>query len=247
MKITMARRDDVLRRQQEYNDKRSKYDSEVQNFREAEYTVMQNLENLIRSKIGDTVLDLSISAARSGFNQDIEVSINNGSNPHDSQALNWNYDIKLKRSGDVQMESGSWSGLSATTDEQIQNLKESVRVIEILNNLDWKTLLNVELPDYNDYVTSEYPKNENFNQQLLEADVLDAMDDGLLIKGHGYKYYNPRAVVFYHILKENPKSFTVQEIHEDDLSDESRWPDPYTIQKYKLYSIIDNPIKTAEV
>ena len=246
MKITMARRDDVLRRQQEYNDKRNKYDSEVQNFRKAEYSVMQNLENLIRSKIGDTVLDLSISA-RSGFNEDIEVSINNGDNPHDSQALNWSYDIKLKPSGDVQMESGSWSGLSATTAEQIQNLKESVRVIEILNNLDWKTLLKVELPDYNDYVKSEYPKNENFNQQLLEADILDAMDAGLLVKGHGYKYYNPRAVVFYHILKENPKSFTVQEIHEDDVSDESRWTAPYTIQKDKLYSVVDNPIKTAEV
>lgn len=247
MKITMSRRDDVLRRQQEYNDKRSKHDSEVQNFRKAEYSVMQNLESLIRSKIGDTVLNLSISASPGFYNGDIEVSINNGDNPHDSQALNWSYDIKLKTSGDVQMESGSWSGLSATTDEQIQNLKESVRVIEILNNLDWKTLLKVELPDYNDYVKSEYPKSENFNQQLLEADILDAMDAGLLVKGHGYKYYNPRAVVFYHILKENPKSFTVQEIHEDDVSDESRWTAPYTIQKDKLCSVVDNPIKTAEV
>lgn len=246
MKITMARRDDVLRKQQEYNDKRSKHDSEVQNFIDANYTVMQNLENLIRSKIGDTVLDLSISA-RLRRNKDIEVSINNGNNRHGSQALNWSYDIKLKTSGDVQMESGSWSGLSATTAEQIQNLKESVRVIEILNNLDWKTLLKVELPDYNDYVKSENPKSENFNQQLLEADILDAMDASLLVKGHGYKYYNPRAVVFYHILKENPKSFTVQEIHEDDVSDESRWTAPYTIQKDKFYSVVDNPIKTAEV
>lgn len=246
LKITMSRRDDILKRKQAYDDAYTRRKSEHTEYMKMRYSVLNKLTELVKSKIGDSSLNLNVYSDQQ-FGGLITVIVNNGTNPHDEQALNWNWSVSLTAEGEIKKDSGSWSGLSAITAEQIQNLKESVRVIEILNNLDWKTLLNVELPDYNDYVTSEYPKNENFNQQLLEADVLDAMDDGLLIKGHGYKYYNSRAVVFYHILKENPKSFTVQEIHEDDLSDESRWPDPYTIQKDKLYSIIDNPIKTAEV
>lgn len=247
MKITMARRDDVLRRQQEYDDKRSKHDSEVQSFRAAEYSVMQNLENLIRSKIGDTSIDLKV-IPRSGLGSNkIEVSINNGDNPYDGQALSWNYDVKLNMDGDVTKESGSWSGLSATTPDQIDNLKESIRIIEILNNLDWNTLLQVELPNYSDYVKTTYPKRENFANALLEADVLDAMDQGLLVKGRGYKYYSGRAVVFYHILKANASSFVVQEIHEDNLSDKAKWPDPYRFPKDRFLKLIDNPIQTVEV
>ena len=149
--------------------------------------------------------------------------------------------------GDIKKESGSWSGLSATTPEQIANLKESVRVIEILNNLDWNELLTVEFPNFDDYVKTEVPERENFEEQLLEADVEDAAEQGLLIKGHGYKWYAPRATVFYNVLNMTDKSFRVQEVYEDDLSDESIWGSPYTIRKDKFFEVIDKPIKTAEV
>lgn len=241
----MTRRDDVLRRKQAYEDQKAQYDSEVQSYRRANHAATNDLQNLIRSKIGVTSLDLDISA-QPDFGGRIRVTINNGSNPHDSQALNWNYDVTLSGSGEVKKESGSWSGLSATTTEQINNLKESVRVIEILNNIDWKKVLQVELPDYNDFVKSEYPKNENFNEQLLEADVLDAADQGYLIKGHGDKY-NPRVVMFYQVLKVNPKSFRVRAIPEDNVRDESTWGDPFTIQKQEFYRLIDNPVQTVEV
>lgn len=246
LKITMARRDDIVKRQQEWDNLNKQNNAELNEYRTARKSVFNALEELIRDKIGPTPLSLNIRVDESVWSG-LEVRIDNGDHPHDEQALNWNWSAVLTQEGELKKDSGSWSGLSATTPEQISNLKASVKVLEILNNLDWNTLLTVELPKYEDYVKTKVPKGENFNQQILEADVLDAMDEGLLIKGHGYKYYNPRAVVFYHILKENPKSFTVQEIHEDDLSDESRWTAPYTIQKDKLYSVVDNPIKTAEV
>ena len=242
----MARRDDILRRKQAYEDAKNQQDTEFSQYNQANRDIMQNLNDLIRSKIGETSLNLSIGTNRS-WRSGIEVHINNGSNPHDEQALNWDWRATMTDEGDIKKESGSWSGLSATTPEQIANLKESVRVIEILNNLDWNELLTVEFPNFDDYVKTEVPERENFEEQLLEADVEDAAEQGLLIKGHGYKWYVPRATVFYNVLNMTDKSFRVQEIHEDYLSDESRWGDPYIIRKDKFFEVIDNPIKTAEV
>jgi hypothetical protein len=242
----MARRDDILRRKQAYEDAKNQQDTEVSQYRQANRDIMQNLNDLIRSKIGETSLNLSIDTDRS-WRSGVEVRINNGSNPHDEQALNWDWRATMTDEGDIKKESGSWSGLSATTPEQIANLKESVRVIEILNNLDWNELLTVEFPNFDDYVKTEVPERENFEKQLLEADVEDAAEQGLLIKGHGYKWYAPRATVFYNVLNMTDKSFRVQEVYEDDLSDESRWGSPYTIRKDKFFEVIDKPIKTAVV
>lgn len=242
----MAKRDDILRRKQAYEDAKNQADTEFSQYDRANRDIMQNLNDLIRSKIGETSLDLSIDTYRS-WPGGVGVRINNGSNPHDEQALNWSWNATMTGDGGIKKESGSWSGLSATTPEQIANLKESVRVIEILNNLDWNELLTVELPNFDDYVKTEVPRRENFEDQLLEADVEDAAEQGLLIKGHGYRWYAPRATVFYNVLNMTDKSFRVQEIYEDYLSDESRWGDPYTIRKDKFLEVIDKPIKTAEV
>ena len=242
----MARRDDILRRKQAYDDAVNKQKEERNQYRKAEWDVMKGVEELVLQKIGKTSLNLDVSVDRA-WRTGLEVRINNGNNPHDDQALNWNWQAKITDDGDVKKDSGSWSGLSAITSEQIANLKESVRVIEILNNLDWKNLLTVELPNYSDYIKTELPEQENFDQQLVEADVEDAAEQGLLIKGHGYKWYAPRATVFYNVLNMTDKSFRVQEVYEDDLSDESRWGSPYTIRKDKFFEVIDKPIKTAEV
>lgn len=242
----MSRRDDILKRKRAYEDAYSRRTSENTEYTKMLYSVLNKLTELVKSKIGDTSLNLNVSSDHD-FRDQITVTVNNGNNPHDEQALNWNWSVSLTPEGEIKRDSGSWSGLSAITPQHLENLKESVRVLEILNNIDWANILNVELPQYDDYVKTQLPENEDFDHQLLEEDVKDAIAEGKLIKGHGYKYYNHRAVVFYHILKENPKSFTVQEIYEDDLSDESRWPAPYTIQKDKLYSVVDNPINTAEV
>ena len=242
----MAKRDDILRRKQAYDDAVNKQKEERNQYRKADWDIMKGVEELVLQKIGKTSLNLDVSVGRA-WGAGLEVRINNGNNPHDHQALNWNWQAEMTDDGDVKKDSGSWSGLSAITSEQIANLKESVRIIEILNNLDWKNILTVELPNYSDYIKTELPEQENFEEQLLEADVEDAAEQGLLIKGHGYKWYAPRATVFYNVLNMTDKSFKVQEIHEDYLSDESRWGDPYTIRKDKFFEVIDKPIKTAEV
>ena len=241
----MSKRDDILRRKQAWENLRNKSREEYDQYENARDSVFEILQAIVKDRIGSTSLSLNIRASKNRGGASVHVD--NGDNPHGEQALNWQWNVTLSDEGEITKDSGSWSGLSATTPEQVDNLKESVRIIEILNNLDWGKILNVELPRYTDYVKTEVPERENFEQQLLEADVEDAAEQGLLIKGHGYKLYTPRATVFYNVLNMTDKSFRVQEVYEDDLSDESRWGSPYTIRKDKFFEVIDNPIKTAEV
>lgn len=241
----MAKRDDILRRKQAWENLENKSREEYDQYENARDSVFEAIQAIVKDKIGSTSLSLNIRASK--YFGGTSVHVDNGDSPHDEQALNWQWNVRLSDEGEIEKNSGSWSGLSATTPEQIDNLKESVRIIEILNNLDWGKILNVELPRYTDYVKTEVPQRENFEEQLLEADIEDAAEQGLLIKGHGYRWYAPRATVFYNVLNMTDKSFRVQEIYEDYLSDESRWGDPYTIRKDKFFEVIDKPIKTAEV
>lgn len=241
----MAKRDDILRRKQAWENLENKSREEYDQYENARDSVFEAIQAIVKDKIGSTSLSLNIRASKNRGGTSVHVD--NGDSPHDEQALNWQWNVTLSDEGEIEKDSGSWSGLSATTPEQIDNLKESVRIIEILNNLDWGKILNVELPRYKDYIKTEVPQRENFEEQLLEADIEDAAEQGLLIKGHGYKMYAPRATVFYNVLNMTDKSFRVQEVYEDDLSDESRWGSPYTIRKDKFFEVIDKPIKTAEV
>lgn len=246
LKITMSRRDDILKRKQAYDDAYSKREQEYNQYRDDMQFVLNNLVDIIKSKIGDTLLDLNVYV-NMVFGGGIEATVNNGDNPHDDQALNWRWSVVLTRDGEVKKDSGSWSGLSAVTPEQINNLKESVRILEILNSIDWGHVLQVELPKYEDYMKTEIPEHENFEDQLFEEDLQDAIADGKLIKGHGYRYYNRNATVFYHVINESPTQYTVEEIHEDYVSDQARWPDSYRIKKDTFKTLLDKPIKTVEV
>lgn len=241
----MSKRDDILRKKEEYHRLYDQRTSEYDEYSHAVSDTFNKLADSIKKAIGYTTLNLRVNVKK--LWNDIMVNIDNGTDPHDRQALNWNWAARLNKDGELKTESGSWSGLSATTTEQIDNLKESVRILEILNNMDWKTILNVTLPDEAEYVKTPLPVYDRFDDQLLELDVEDAAEKGLLIKGHAYKRYQ-KGTVYYNILNMTDKSFNVQEIREDDIGDTSRWGDPYTIRKSKFFdSILYTPFTTVEV
>ena len=203
------------------------------------------IESNVRNAIGNTSIPLNIHANRRYRN--LEVEVNNGYTSNSNSALTWRWNVYVSRDGEVIKETGSWSGLSATTPENIADLKESVRILEVLNNLDWKQLLSATPPKYGDYVKTRPGARPDFESELLEADIEDAMQDGKLIKGRGYKYYRSSVPVYYRIISEAPKSYEVQEIYEDYLSNPDRWPDPYRIQKDKFLQVASNPLETIEV
>lgn len=57
--------------------------------------------------------------------------------------------------GELKKETGSWSGLQACTIDQIENLKQCVGALEDLNNIDWKSLLNVPEINRDDFYNYE--------------------------------------------------------------------------------------------
>lgn len=261
MKIICARnREQIVREQAAYAERRAAKQAK----KDAQYSLWQKdyleIANSVKEQVEDalsafTSLNLEINVD-SGWDSSLKVSI--GSNQHDvhneHKALSWDWTAYVDReTGELKKESGSWSGLNAVTAEQIESLKQSAACLEVINSLDWESMLNVDLPKYEDYVTNDvYEKDpddgRNFKQELLEADVEDAMNAGLWIKGHGYRWYNSRTEVYYKVLKETPSQYEViEEWSGHVLKGQLNNTDSYKIKKDTFFQVIDTPVETLEV
>lgn len=255
--IICARRVADVQRELEQvdNDIRSKqaqYDEEASNWREAIYKVAESIKEEIAEEIGEVSIPLKIDV-NPGFRSHMyEVTIKNSDNPHDDQALNWNWNAFIDEQGEVKKESGSWSGLTAISAENIDNLKESVRVLEILNNMDFSKILNRTMPEASDYIIHGYPtkddmqRKDELTRELFESEMNEVMESGNWIKlkdGLG-KYFQRDAYI--RILSESPKMYKVAEELGSRISPESAGYD-YSIRKEKLESIIQKPFDILEV
>lgn len=265
MKITCNRRDDILKRKQEYESDRAKrqakYDEEYKAWEDEEHGRRQSLEKAIIRAIGNTTLDLTIDVGMS-FGNGYRVRVSDEDNKFDDdKALSWTWEVSLDKNGDLKKESSSWSGMNAVSAANLSNLKEIVRVLEILNNIDFKTMLHrVTPPEPNDYITGpnpKYEKSEDFDQMLLEAEVEDCIGTRKGILGTYSKYY--RGDVYHFIMKQTPSSYTVWDIpayyvenHEGTLSDlyEKYYADhdkyTYTIRKNTFFETIEQKVTIVD-
>lgn len=121
-----------------------------------EYTKRANqIKSTVEQYLSEFKLQLRVDVIPQSFGLDgYEVNIYcNDMNTPDSEdaALSWDYHIGLDVNGYPQMSSGSWSGLKAVTRRQISNLKESVRCIEFIRDMDWKNILSVRFPKYEEF------------------------------------------------------------------------------------------------
>ena len=201
MKIYAAKRDDLMRARYDYDTLTDQYQKKVdEGARRARYAsdeVAAYIEDEVRNQIGSTSLNLVIDV-RTDWDHNQGRSFTtwrvNVEAPHgDGRALGWHWAAKLDAEGNVIKESGSWSGLQAITPEQIDELEESVRVLKVLNSIDWKPILNKAIPSYDDYMDKEalsalHDRKKNrpdFDAQILEADIEDAIAAGEWIKLEG--------------------------------------------------------------
>lgn len=250
MKITARKRDDILRDKAAYEadkaERRSKFNKQKKAWYIARQQVMDNVKSAIESELGNHVDDVSIKVNVNVYGT-IEVTVNNGDNPFGPSALSWNWDVNLDRDGNVVKDSGSWSGLSAVTPEQIQDLRNTADILDILNNIDWKTLLNTKVPDYEDYVTMMDPSYEtpdrDYDTELKEADIEDIIGDeyAAVFVGNALPDYF-RGNEYVSILKETPKRFNVYVFHESSIDDWKLGKDVgynAVINKDKFYKFVD--------
>ena len=205
---------------------------------------MSDIQSAVESELGNHVDEVKIDIQ---VRNSIEVSINNGDNPFGPHALSWSWSVKLDREGNVVKDSSSWSGLSAVTAENIQDLRNTVDILEILNNIDWKTLLSTKVPNYKDYITMMDPRYEkpdrDYDAELREADIEDIIgdEDAAVFVGNALPDYF-RVDEYVSILKETPKRFNVYVFPELFIDEWKLGKDVgynAVINKDKFYKFVD--------
>ena len=202
----------------------------------AKFDVQYDAYKAVRKEFFDSV-EARVRGELTGINLNLDVVVGAGydysgvrkakvkvsSNEHriyaEDYALSWSLEVKLDEDGEPEKKSNSWSGLQATTAVQIESLKETVRALEILNNIDWKQLLNVNLPDWNDYITERdtIGKRPDFESQIVEAEVSELIGTNTLVKGVRIGGYNN---VWYLVVGETPKQFKVVSITNHETQEE---------------------------
>lgn len=177
---------------------------------------------------------------------DVEVRCNENEKFNDDVALAWNYEVSLTRDGDVVKESSSWSGLKATTREQIDSLQSSVEALRYLNNVDWENLLTVTLPDYEDYrqesVLNEIDKE--FKRQLSDSFISELIGSNTWVRIVPFESsgYRDRATLYANIVRETPSQYEVKLLSQMDI-DNGKTDSTYT-QRVKKSNFI--PVKDNE-
>lgn len=263
MKITCTKRDDILKRKSEYeadrSSRQSKYDAQYRKYLEEDGRREEKIRNDVIGAIGETSLDLEIRVS-GRFEHKYEISVSDENDKfNEDKALSWDWKVYLDKNGDVKKESSSWSGMNAVTAKNLSNLKEIVRVLEILNNIDFKMILEeIRPPRYQDYVTEKNPKYEtapDFDRELMEADIEDCIGTRKGILGTGSKFY--RGNVYHFIQRETPSSYNMWDIpayyvekNDGSLSDLfEKYNDGgynYNMRKDKFFETIEKPIKIVD-
>ena len=96
----------------------------------------------------------------------------------------------------------------------MESLRQTVRALDMLNDLDWNELLNRALPRWNDYFGDQprQPKGENWEQELATAQLQDIIGTNKIIKVYTWGEscpYNGR-YCWLQILGETPARFKVE-------------------------------------
>lgn len=270
MKITASKRDDILKRRDEYDAERdrrkARHDKDMSNYRKAYYGTMEPVADAIKDKLKQfNLLEFDVYVSQR-FGNGIEARIQcNEHRVHDeSSALSWSYTCAYDKDKDeVKRESNSWSGLSACTADQLASLKQTVAALELLSTLDWSSLLDVALPEYSEFDSTpegEEPLGDrpNFESELVEADLEEAMGQPVLVEGDAFEggHYRPGLPVYYKMLKSTPKQYTVIMVYkgmiDDMIQKGASWDEvmktvdgyyEYRVGKEKFHRSIDNPVK----
>lgn len=271
MKITCTKKEDLINQRDKFDaerdEKTKRREDQLKVYRKARYDVIETIVSPLKDMLSKfTALEFDIYAEESGWRPPLGVKVrieaNRGKLHDDDSALSWNWDVTVSGDGTVKKESGSWSGLSAVNETQLDSLRQTVAALEMLNSIDWKELLNVNFPnadDYVDYEGTHVPQRPNFEEQILWAELEELIGKDALVKGRNGKLF--RGDVYFIIRNITPAMIEVTEfsnhtITEDILEDknkireavESIKSDYYTykMKKDTAYGMINNPVETIE-
>lgn len=250
--IKASRLEDIERQEQEYEAKlapyRQKADEQQSAYRNAAKNVRDRIETNILNAIGDTTLDLEVRAEQRWNEGEYEVRISANDRNHSDpkRALSWHWEAKLE-DGEVKYDSGSWSGLKATTPEQLDDLQESLRILRKLQTIDWASTLKIDPEEikYDKFVDRENARTlhdlerskPDFKQMKKEAQLADLVGTNKVILVDGLSDSNYRSGYFrgyLQLVSENPGSYNVRMFSKYDVETVAD-PNRESYDTYKQY------------
>lgn len=219
MKITASRKEDVLRRKAEYDAAMDAYNQDREErsrrYDEAERAQLEPIKNTLEAELSKFNLLQSIVRVEFNFRDIVQVRIQVDENRKFDEhvALAWSYEVMLNpATGEIKRDSSSWSGMQATTREQLDSLRQSVDALEYLLSVDWASLLNVKQPSWSDYYEGsvERPAYHDFRAELAEAELADYIGTDTLVKVRNFESsgYGGRTV-YVKLLRETPSQYVV--------------------------------------
>ena len=235
-RITASKRDEVLQRKAQYDADLKAYNRRQaesrKNMRAAEDDIIEPLKQYFDMEFADLdalTFEYRIESDWLGHGEAEGIRVHIQCNEHNKfakdVALAWSYDVRLNsKTGEVVKESSSWSGLSATTPEQMRSLEQTVEALKILNSMDWKAIMSVRMPKYSDFYdfSDKGPERMNFRQELSDATITDAIGTNTWVKVYNWDnspYYGKW--VWVNPVRESGSQFTCNVI------------DDWTIQEYQ--------------
>ena len=218
-----SRKEDLIRQRDEWDarnaEQKARHEAQYAEFRSKRNEIYNGVKEQVLAALSGVSLNLEIDvdAGLSMKPRGVEVCVrSNENNIHaENKALSWTWKVSLGESNSVKKESSSWSGLQATTAEQMESLRQTVKALEILNEIDWAALLAVTLPDWSEYLTedSSIGTRPNFEADIRAAELAELIGTNTLVKGlpiDRYRYGHSEA--WYLIVSETPKQFKVVEL-----------------------------------
>lgn len=223
MKITANRKEDILKRKAEYEAANEAYHKESdrrwREYRRAVETVTDPIKEELEYNLGKfSALQFRVDVEEGRWREPglrVHISCDEDRKFNENVALAWSYDAHLsERDGQIVpvRESSSWSGLSATTEAQLESLRQTVKALDYLNSLDWNDLLNRTTPNYSDLFKDglTQPEREDFEQQLGEAEIEDIIGKDKLIKVKNFNSSGYRGnEVYIKVISQTPSQYTV--------------------------------------
>lgn len=167
-------------------------------------------------------------------------------------ALKWNWDIEI-HSSSVKHSTNSYSGLNAVTKENLDELQESVSVMEKLAAIPDSTFIklrsevNEALPDIVTELGPEPERVDNRSFFWRKIEALAGTDQAVESEGYTYNYKSSeKNTIYYQIVKVTEKSVVVNELVE--------YPDEVLIvsegkrmSKHKFEDNVVRPLKIVDV
>lgn len=234
--INAGRREDIMRERDAWDSNRDQlqkqHDEEYRQFNLAREDVMapvrQELERGMAKfdKLQTNIsVDTRFGRRRSGREGlTVRVQVNENNKFADDVALSWDMDIYLDDEGNPVKQTSSWSGMKATTAAQLESLRQTLGALEYLNSINWVDLLDRALPNWEDYLHTTVPSDRpNFEQQLMEVDLEDALGGDNAVKCYNWESSGLRGqYVWVQLIRETPSGYTGRVYYGSSTEDQVR-------------------------